>query len=176
MKASYNDPVRQEATFDSSFWIHAVYLNLVGFLLDDYVLTCPTAVEIELGKGNPTALKLKTLCTEGMIRRAKPRVESITLYGHGERAAINLALEQKLLLLIDDWRPYEAARAAGIETANTIAYLTHLLARDRLAVDEVMNALAKIARRGTIKSEWIAVGLKLVAEIRHQRKKEGQEL
>jgi predicted nucleic acid-binding protein len=37
------------------------------------------------------------------------------LYGDGERAAINLALERKFLLLIDDWRPYEVAQASGIE-------------------------------------------------------------
>jgi hypothetical protein len=32
-----------------------------------------------------------------------------------------------------------------------------------------------MARRGTIRSEWIAAGLKLVAEIRQQRRKEEQD-
>lgn len=175
LKALDNGHVKQGATFDTSFWVHAVHLNLVEFLLEDYALVCSTAVETELGRDNPSGVKLTALCAEGMIRRAKPRTERIMLYGHGERAAINLALERKLLLLIDDWRPHEAARAAGIETVNTVAYLTHLSARDRLPVEQVMEALAKLARRGTIRSEWIGVGLRLVAEIRHQRRKEEQD-
>lgn len=167
--------MKQGATFDTSFWVHAVHLNLVECLLEDYALVCPTAVETELGKDAPSAVRLKTLCAEGLIRRAEPRAERIKLYGHGERAAINLAVERELLLLIDDWRPYEAARAAGIKTVNTVAYLAHLCAQDRLSAEQVLAALAKMARRGTIRSEWIAAGLKLVAEIRQQRRKEEQD-
>jgi len=167
--------VKQEAAFDTSFWVHAVHLNLVESLLEDYALVCPTAVETELGEAHPAALKLKALCGEGKIQRARPRAERIKLYGHGERAAINLALERKLLLLIDDWRPYEAARGAGVETVNTVAYVTHLFARDRLPADRTLDLLGKMARRGTLRPEWIALGLKLVAEIRHGRRKEGQD-
>lgn len=166
--------MKRRATFDSSFWVHAVYLDLVDFLLDDYALVCPIAVERELGVENPTALKLRALCAQGRIQRAGVRAEKIKLYGLGERAAINLALEQSLLLLIDDWRPYEAAEALGIETVNSPAYLVHLFARNRLSADRVLGSLAKLIRRQTIRSEWTTAGLKLFAEIRHQRRKEGQ--
>jgi predicted nucleic acid-binding protein len=105
--------MKRGATFDSSFWVHAVYLDLVDFLLSDFDLTCTKAVEKELGRDNPTSLRLKTLLAGRSIKQAAPKSERIKLYGDGERAAINLALEQKLLLLIDDWRPYEAAQAAG---------------------------------------------------------------
>src|SRR4029453_2096416 len=103
------------ATFDSSFWVHAVYLELVEFLLSDFELICTKAVENELGRDNPTSRRLKALLADKSIKRAAPRSAKIKLYGDGERAAINLALEQKFLLLIDDWRPYEAAPATGIE-------------------------------------------------------------
>jgi len=157
------------ATFDSSFWVHAVSLHLVEHLLEDYALVCPTAVETELGQDNLSAVRLKTLCAAGRIERATPQSEPIPLYGLGERAAINLALERKLLLLIDDWRPYEAARAAGLPTVNTVVYLTHLCARGRLGVNQVLEALGALARRGTIKPEWITLGITLVAELRRQR-------
>jgi predicted nucleic acid-binding protein len=163
------------ATFDSSFWVHTVSLNLVEHLLEDYALVCPTAVEAELGRDNPSAVRLKTLCAAGRIERATPHTEPMTLYGLGERAAINLALERKLLLLIDDWRPYEAARAAGIPTVNTVVYLTHLGARGRLGVDQVIEALGRLARRGTIKPEWITLGVIVVAELRRQRREQEQE-
>jgi len=114
------------ATFDSSFWVHAVYLDLIEYLLSDFKLTCTKAVEDELGRDNPTSRRLKALLTDKRIKRAAPRSEKIKMYGDGERAAINLALEQKVLLLIDDWRPYEAAQAAGVEVINSLAYLVGL--------------------------------------------------
>jgi len=33
--------MRSGAIFDSSFWVHAVYLDLIDFLLADYELLCP---------------------------------------------------------------------------------------------------------------------------------------
>ena len=165
--------VKRQATFDSSFWVHAVYLDLVDFLLDDYILLCPTAVERELGGGNPAAAELRALHAQGIIQWAKQRRDQVKLYGIGERAAINLALERGLLLLIDDWRPYEAAAALGIETVNTVAYLVHLLTRDRLSADRVLGALVKLMKRQTIRAEWTSAGLKLIAEIRQQQRKQG---
>ena len=124
--------MRREATFDSSFGVHAVYLDLINFLLVGYTLICPTAVERELGRDNPTSLRLKALRTDNAIQSATPQVEKLTLYGDGERAAINLALERHLLLLIDDWKPYEAARVAGVEVVNTLAYLVQLYTLNRV--------------------------------------------
>jgi predicted nucleic acid-binding protein len=162
--------MRREAAFDSSFWVHAVYLDLVDSLLADYTLFCPTAVERELGRDNPTSLRLKALRTDNAIQSATPRTEQITLYGNEERAAINLAMERHLLLLIDDWKPYEAARAAGVEVINTLAYLVQLYAQNRLTGEKVLSDIARLTRHGTLKPAWIQAALTLVAEIRKQRK------
>jgi predicted nucleic acid-binding protein len=162
--------MRREAIFDSSFWVHAVYLDLVDVLLTDYVCICPTAVARELGRDNPTSLRLKALLTNNTIQSATPRTETITLYGDGERAALNLALERHLLLLIDDWKPYEAARAAGVEVINTPAYLVHLYAQERVPEAQVVNDLSRLARRGTLRPAWIQAALTMVAAIRQQRK------
>ncbi len=166
--------MRSKATFDSSFWVHAVYLDLVDFLLQDYDLTCTPPVEDELGQGNPISLKLKALLTTGRIKRAAPKQEKVKLYGKGERAR-NVALEKKMLLLIDDWKPYEAARQAGIETTNSLVYMVSLYGRERVSLKKVLYALAKIARRGTLKEAWISSSLKMVAAIRGNRSKKGRE-
>ena len=158
--------MRRGAIFDSSFWVHAVYLDLVDFLLADYELLCPQAVAKELGRDNPTSLRLKALLTDKTIQPATPRSAKIKLYGDGERAAINLALERKLLLLIDDWRPYEAARAAGVEVANTPAYLVQLYEQRRTPLERVLGDLGRITRRGTVRPEWIQAALKIASEIR----------
>jgi predicted nucleic acid-binding protein len=158
--------VRRGTTFDSSFWVHAFSFNLVDFLLADYELLCPRAVAKELGRDNLTSLRLKALLTTKTIQLATPRAEKIKLYGDGERAAINLALERGLLLLIDDWRPYEAARVAGVEVANTPAYLLQIYDQGRISIERVLSDFGKLARRGTLKPEWIQAALKMVAEIR----------
>jgi predicted nucleic acid-binding protein len=156
------------ATFDSSFWVHAVYLDLVDFLLSDFELVCTRAVENELGRDNPTSLRLKSLLAERRIKRAAPKSKMIRLYGDGERAAINLALERKFLLLIDDWRPYRAAQAAGVEVVNSLAYLVGLYEQKRITTERVLNALARITRRGTLTPEWIHSAVKVVSEIRRK--------
>ena len=125
-------------------------------------------MEDELGRDNPTSRRLKALLADKSIKRAAPRSERIKLYGDGERAAINLALERKVLLLIDDWRPYEAAQAAGVEVVNSIAYLVGLYEQKRITLDRALYALAKTTRRGTLRPEWIQSAVRVVAEIRRK--------
>ena len=69
------------ATFDSSFWVHAVYLELVEFLLADFALMCPKAVENELGAITRRAADSKNLLADKSIKRAAARSEKIKLYG-----------------------------------------------------------------------------------------------
>ena len=119
-----------------------------------------------MGRDNPTSLRLKNLLTAKTIQLAAPKTEKLSLYGDGERAAINLALERKLLLLIDDWRPYEAARAAGVDVVNTPAYLVQLYRRDQLPLERILGDFAKLVRRGTLKPEWLQAALKVISGLR----------
>jgi predicted nucleic acid-binding protein len=160
--------MRRNATFDSSFWVHAVYLDLIDFLLADFALICTTAVARELGRDNPTSLRLQALLIEHTIHTANPRSETISLYGDGERAAINLALERDILLFIDDWRPYEAARVAGVAVVNSLAYLVQLYAQRRVSSARVVRDLGRMARRGTVRPTWLQSALTMVAEIHKQ--------
>ena len=121
-----------------------------------------------MGRDNPTSRRLKELLADKSIKRAAPRSEKIKLYGDGERAAINLALERKFLLLIDDWRPYEAAQAAGVDVVNCLAYLIGIYEQRRITLERALQALAKITRRGTLRPEWIQSALRVVAEIRRE--------
>jgi predicted nucleic acid-binding protein len=163
--------MRKGAIFDSSFWVHAVYLDVVDFLLADYTLLCPQAVAKELGRENPTSLRLKGYVSTKTIELATPRTARIVLYGDGEREAINLALERQLVLLIDDWRPYEAARAAGIAVVNTPAYLVQLYHQERLSLERTLGDFARLTRRGTLKPEWLHAALTMVAKL-HKKEKD----
>jgi predicted nucleic acid-binding protein len=163
------------ATFDSSFWVHAVYLDLLGFLFDDYDLFCALAVEKEIGGANSTALRLKSSIREERVRRTKARKETLMLYGEGERAAMNLALERRLILLIDDWKPYRAALESGIEVVNTPVYVVRLYRQKRVGDERGLELLAKLAKRGTIKPEWITAALDMVALYREEQKKDEKD-
>jgi hypothetical protein len=77
-------------------------------------------------------------------------------------------LERRLLLLIDDWRPYEAAQAAGVEVINSVAYLVGLYEQKRITLDRALQTLARMTRRGTLRPEWIHSALRVVAEIRRK--------
>jgi hypothetical protein len=131
-------------------------------------LVCSNVVEKELGHDNPPSLRLKALLADRSIKKATPKSATIKLYGDGERAATNLALEQKLLLLIDDWRPYEPAPAAGVEVLNSLVYLVGLYEQKRITAEWVLRALARVTRRGTLRPEWIQSAVKIVSEIRAQ--------
>jgi predicted nucleic acid-binding protein len=159
--------VRRTASFDSSFWVHVAYMDLVEFLLEDYELSCTSGVEGEFARQNPTGLKLQNLIAEGRIVRAEPAVEAVKLYGNGERTAINLALDKRLLLCIDDWKPSEAASIAGVETLNSLAFLLKLCTQGRVSLEKTLSELARMARRGSIRAEWIHTALGMAAQIKH---------
>lgn len=109
---------------------------------------------------------MKALLAEQRIDLVAPKSDHITLYGAGERAAISLAMEQRCLLFIDDWRPYEAAQALGVAATNTPAYLVQLYEQARMSVETVLSHLSALTRRGTIKPEWVHAALTIVSEIR----------
>jgi predicted nucleic acid-binding protein len=163
--------MRRGATFDSSFWVHAVYVNLVDFLLEDFALVCARSVERELGRENPTSLRLKSMLADKTIQRATANTEKLKLYGDGERGAINLALERNITLLIDDWRPYEAAQAAGLQAVNSLAYVAQLYQQERIGLESALATVGRLARRGTLRPEWIQSVLKIIAELRKKGEK-----
>jgi predicted nucleic acid-binding protein len=166
MKARYSDTVPTVATFDSSFWVHVSYMGLVEELLEDYHLLCTPEVAREFARQNPTGLRLRGLIEEGRIQRAETALQTVKLYGNGERAAINLALDRKVLLCIDDWKPSEAAKEAGVETINSPAFLIKLYREERISIERTLSELARMARRNTVRSEWIHGALRMAAQIK----------
>jgi hypothetical protein len=68
----------------------------------------------------------------------------------------------------DDWRPYEAAQAAGIDVVNSLAYLIGRYEQKRVTSERALNALARITRRGTLRPEWIESAVRIVSEIRRK--------
>lgn len=111
------------AVVDTSFWSAACHLGLEAFLYELFSrpLYMPDAVVEEVlrqtpGKPRrvyPYQQRLKIALEDGRIARRNP-AEPYDRFGTSERACIGLALEQRCILLINDYRPYDAARRLGI--------------------------------------------------------------
>ena len=85
---------------------------------------------------------------------------------------MNLALERKLILLIDDWKPYQTALESGIEVVNTPIYVIRLNRQNRVTDERALEYLARLMKRGTIKPAWISAALEMIALQRKEREEE----
>ena len=107
--------VKQNATLDSSFWIHAAVSNVIEYLLDDFDLHVPSAVAGELSEDYPSGARLHGLIRERAVKVQDAKSAAIDRFGPGERAAMDLAIENRgWVLLMDDLRPFRAAEGMGL--------------------------------------------------------------
>jgi hypothetical protein len=55
-----------------------------------------------------------------------------------------------------------------VEVVNTLAYLVQLYAQERMTVEQALSDIGRLARRGTLRPEWIQSALKIVVEMRNR--------
>ena len=164
-------PVKQSATLDASFWINAVAGGLLDFVLDDFVVSIAPAVERELPETYPSGARLHRLIEEGHIALIVPTRVVLERFGPGERAAISVAMEHReWTLLLDDLRPFRAAGELGLTPVSTPAYAASLYERRVLDEVEVLLILARLAARGTVSPQLIALALTQVATVLQERR------
>lgn len=166
-----NTLVKQSATLDSSFWINAVAGGLLDFLLEDFSLAIAPAVERELPETYPSGARLHRLIEEGRVTLVAPARIVLERFGPGEREAMSLAMEHReWTLLLDDLRPFRAAGEMGLKPVSTPAYAVSLY--ERRAIDEVdvLTRLARLAARGTVSPQLLALALTQVATVLRERK------
>jgi len=162
--------VKQNATLDSSFWIHSVVGGLVEQLLDDFAIHVTSAVAKELTQDYPSGARLHNLIREGAIHLAVPVTAGITRYGPGERAAINLAIKNTgWILLMDDRRPFRAAEELGLAPVASPVYAASLYRRGVLDEGGVLTVLARLSARSTVSPELIDLALAQIAGITKER-------
>jgi len=163
--------VKQNATLDSSFWIHSVAAGLVDYLLDDFELHVALEVANELTEGYPSGARLHTLIRAGEIRIAGPAMAIVTRFGPGERAAINLEAQNKgWILLMDDRRPFIAAEGLGLAPVASPVYAASLYRRGVLEESAVLGILARLSARSTVSPQLIDLALVQTAVTEEDRK------
>jgi len=125
---------KRSAVLDTSFYVHCFFADLVPYLFDDYEVyvsegviaeatpvlpDCPSVVL-------PNVKMFRLLQQLGAIKRQQPTEVPALPYGQGESEAVALALEQRYVLLIDDYEPLKYARTLGITTVTTADFVASL--------------------------------------------------
>lgn len=163
--------MKQNATLDSSFWIHASAAELLEQVLEDFEVTVPRAEVDELPDTYPSGARLQELIRNRRILVQDPESTAVDRFGPGERSAMNLAMEHgDWTLLMDDMRPFRAAEELGLSPVSTPAYAVSLYSRGVLDRPRALEVLARLAARSTLSPQLIDFALSQVASIAKERR------
>jgi predicted nucleic acid-binding protein len=165
--------MKQNASFDASFWINSCVANMVTHVIDYFYLfvTDEVAGEIRypldvLQMRSRTATLFNEWLAQGKITLQNPKA-SVSWFQSGENAAIALAIEQDYFLLIDDANPYHLAKKAGLRVVGTSDFSVFLYDQGRITYDAATEAL----RQMQISKKQRRVAMMTLAELK--RLKEG---
>jgi hypothetical protein len=152
--------VKQNATFDSSFWINAHRATLLPELLDTYELHYPPEVAAELVTSFPSGREFWRLVNLGALIASAPAADQLREFGPGERAAINLALTHPdWHLLLDDQRPFQRAAQCGLRVICTPVLTVALFVEGKIDARRALVVLARLAALQTVSPNLLAAAL-----------------
>ena len=152
--------MKQNATFDASFWINVHRAGLAHLLGERYRLRYAPAVAGELREEFPSGRAFWARVRSGELAEAAPSGETVREFGAGERAAINLALEHpEWVLLLDDQRPFRHAADRGLRVICSPVLVVALYEEGRLDAAGAIAGLARLAALGTLSPHLIAAAL-----------------
>jgi predicted nucleic acid-binding protein len=152
--------VKQNATFDASFWSNVHRAGLVDALLARYRLHYTPAMARELREEFPSGRAFWARVRGGELAERTPGVEAVRELGAGERAAINLAVQHpEWVLLLDDQRPFRAAAGRGLRVICSPVLVVALYEEGSLDAVGTLAALARLAALGTLSPHLLAAAL-----------------
>lgn len=152
--------MKQNATFDSSFWINADRAGLLTHVLTTYTLHYPPEVATELDPRFRSGREFQRQAQTNMLIQVTPSTEVVREHGQGERAAINLALEHRdWVLLMDDQRPFQTAVRLGLKVVCTPVLVVALFTDGYLDARDALTSLARLAALQTISPHLTAAAL-----------------
>lgn len=142
--------MKQNASFDASFWINLCAGNIVEPVLDYFQLFTPHIVAEEirypltqLNIASKTALLFNEWVDTNKIIIRDP-LEPVDWFQRGENSAIALAMETDYFLLMDDANPYHRTKAAGIKVVGSCEFIILLYDHSRLTYEGAQQALRQI--------------------------------
>lgn len=165
--------MKQNASFDASFWINVCAANIEAHITDYFHLFVVDEVAVEvrypldvLHMQSRTAILFNAWLAQGKITPQNPK-EPVSWFQSGENAAIALAIEKGYFLLIDDANPYHRAKSAGVAVVGSSDFTVFLYDHGRISYEVATEAL----RQMQISKKLKRVALMTLAELK--RLKEG---
>ena len=115
------------AVLDTSAWVAAYRAEVAANLLDLFRLVVPEAVVAEIMATDPVfrwreypyATLFPHLRGQMSVAPARASPPPLSRFGPGETAALALAQEQGILVLINEWRAAEHAANLGLQVVTT---------------------------------------------------------
>ena len=141
-----------DASLDTSFWNIAAQIGVVPYLFAFFHIHYCQAVEDEIVTTDPNetpliypqAMLFKVLKEDGRLHHAEPQ-QYLALFGDGEAYAISLAQKRSWVLLINDYRPLQFARALGIQCVSVPDFCVLLYAEAKITLRAVRGYLRRLA-------------------------------
>jgi predicted nucleic acid-binding protein len=165
--------VKQNASFDSSFWINADRAGLLSHVLHRYELRYAPAVAAELREEFPSGQHFWRLVREGVLTESAAGASHVQGFGPGERAAMDLAIENPgWVLLMDDQRPFQEAVRLGIDVLCTPVLVVGLFTEGALSAKQALLGLARLAALQTLSPHLLAAAL---AQLGRSMSERGEE-
>jgi hypothetical protein len=162
--------VKQNATFDSSFWINAHRSGLLPYVLTAYALRYPPAVARELRIGFPSGSEFWRLVASGALEPIAPEREHLRDFGPGEREAIAVAAEHpEWLLFLDDVRPLQRAIGLGLRAVCSPLLTVALYVEGQIGDIDALQILHQLTRIQTVSPSLLAPALNQLAAAMRER-------
>lgn len=161
---------KQDASVDTSFWINAYRVGVLGHIRKYFTLYVNSEVVREimypidrLGISAEDALIFQEWERQGVIRTTDP-VRIKAKFRLGESLAIDLARERGFVLLIDNGVPFRYAQMRGLEVICTPVFVALLFADGELTAEEAVEKLDRLS--GLIQNDLLGRGEAVVSRLR----------
>jgi predicted nucleic acid-binding protein len=140
------------ASSDTSFWNIAAQIGVVPYLFSFFKIFYCDAVEQEIVTTDPNetpliypqAMFFMVLKEDGRFHHVEPNTP-LEMFGTGEAHAIALARERACVLLINDVRPLQYARALGINSVAVPDFCVLLYSQKKITLPAVRGYLRRLS-------------------------------
>jgi len=122
-------------------------LDLLRRLYGSIIITKEVEDEL-LFNNKPDFELIKRAIEENLFTIKSPSSNLDLFLGKGENSAINLALELKKPLIIDDSRGIRVAQSLGVETLRTTSVILSAVKKKMITKKEALNMINNIIEKG----------------------------
>ena len=143
---------KQEAVLDTSFWVLAHRADVLAFLFRFFAVVVPSAVQTEIQARDPRYpqrvygyQELFSLMKQQGVLTIRDPVQPLGQFHAGEAAALALALEENMWLLVNEQSALRFARQHGLKALTVPEFTVYLYEIELLSLRSVQDKLDMIS-------------------------------